>query len=237
MRYMHPVQGHENFVASGIYKFFKDGQELRKTEEWTIHEHPDGETFIRVDADSRFEDGKSILLEALRSRSGEIVRFDVNYTNPKFEGGIKTLRATYAIDGDVMQIGYQMNGAERDYREIELPKFTIIDIPFLIFRGFTTVELARYGDKPMPVFVPMFDFSQLFPGVVHMAESQVERVTEETVAMGQLVYDTKRYRYPDKAISYWIDDHQVIIKKINAFKQHEFVTQISNYAHRKEKTG
>jgi len=233
MRYMHPVQGHETFVASGLYKFFKDGQELRKTEEWTIHEHPDGETFIRVDADSRFEDGKSILLEALRNTSGEIVRFDVNYTNPKFEGSIKTLRATYAIDDDVMQIGYEMNGTERDYREIELPKFTVIDIPFLIFRGFTTVELARYGDKPTPVFVPMFDFAQLFPGVVQTSASQVEYVTQETVGIGKRVYDTRRYRYSDKAISYWIDEHQVIIKKVNAFKQQEFVTHISNYAHRK----
>lgn len=232
MRYMHPVQGHEKFVASGMYKFFKNGKELRKTESWTIHEHPDGESFIRVDADSRFEDGKSVLLEALRNPEGEIVRFDVNYDNPKFEGGIKTLRATFSINNDILQIGWSMNGAERDYREIELPKFTIIDIPFLIFRGQTTVELARYGDKPMPMFVPMFDFSQLFPGVVQMTESQVERVNEEEIGIGQSIYQTRRYRYPDKAISYWIDKHGVVIKRVNAFKQNEFVTQISNYAQR-----
>ena len=233
MRYLHPVQSHEKFVASGIYKFFKNGVELRKTEEWTIHEHPDGEKFIRVDADSRFEDGMSVLLEALQNKEGQVVRFDVNYNNPKFEGGIKTLRATFSIDNDIMQVGFEMNGAERDYREIELPKFTIIDIPFSIFRGPTTVELARYGDKPVPMFVPMFDFAQLFPGVVQIVESQVERVTEEEIGIGQRNIMSRRYRYPDKAISYWIDVNQVVIKKLNAFKQQEFVTQISNYAHRK----
>lgn len=233
MRYLHPVQGHEKFVASGIYKFFKDGVELRNTEEWTIHEHPDGEQFIRVDADSRFEDGKSILLEALINTDKEIVRFDVSYNNPKFEGGIKTLQATFSIDDDVLQIGSTMNGAEREYREMALQKFTVIDLPFLIFRGRTTVELARYGDKPVPMFVPMFDFAQLFPGVVQTVESLVQRDNEEEVGIGQRVFDTRRYRYPDKAISYWIDDNQVVIKKVSAFKQHEFVTQISNYAHRK----
>lgn len=231
MRYLHPVQGHEKFVSSGIYKFFKDGHELRKTEEWTIHVHPDGEKFIRVDADSRFEDGKSVLVEALQDKNGQIVRFDVNYNNPKFEGGIKTLRATFSMDDDVMQIGYTMNGADREYREIELPKFTLIDIPFLIFRGQTTVDLARYGDKSVPMFVPMFDFAQLFPGIVQMTQSQVERVTDEEVGIGKLTFDTKRYRYPDKAVSYWIDTHQVVIKRVNAHKQQEFVVQISNYAH------
>ena len=231
MRYLHPVQGHEKFIASGVYKFFKDGEELRKTEEWTIHEHPDGERFIRVDADSRFEDGKSVLLEALQNKEGEIVRFDVDYSNPKFEMGIKTLRASFSIDNDVMQIGYAMNGADRDYKEMELPKFTLIDIPFLIFRGQTTVEFVRYGDKPVPMFVPTFDFAQLFPGVLQTAQSQVEYVTDEEVGIGNLRFDTKRYRYPDKAISYWVDEHQVVIKRVNAHNQQEFVVQISNYAH------
>ncbi len=230
MRYLHPVQGHEKFIASGVYKFFKESEELQKTEEWTIHEHPDGEHFIRVDADYRKSEGKSILLEALQTTGNDIVRFDVRYENDNFEGGIKKLRATFSLDNDVMQIGYEMNGAERKYREIELPKFTLIDIPLLIFRGRTTFELARYGDKSVPMFVPMFDFAQLFPGVVQMSQSQVEHVNDETIAIGKLNFDTKRYRYPDKAMSYWVDDHHVVIKRINAFKQQEFVVQISNYA-------
>lgn len=230
MRYLHPVQGHEKFVASGMYKFFKEGEELRKTEEWTIHEHPDGERFIRVDADYRVEEGKSILFEALQATSGEIVRFDVRYENAKFEGGVKNLRVTFSIDDDVMQVGYELNGSARAYREIELPKFTLIDIPLLIFRGRTTFELARFGDKSVPMFVPMFDFAQLFPGVVQMSQAQVEYVTEEEVSVGKLSFETKRYRYPDKAMSYWVDENNVVIKRVNAYKQQEFVVQISNYA-------
>lgn len=230
MRYLHPVQSHEKFVASGIYKFFKEGEELRKTEEWTIHAHPDGEHFIRVDADSRFEDGKSILLEALQNVEGEIVRVDVNYHNPTFEGGIKTLRATFSVDGDTINVGYEMNGAERKYEEIPLPRFTLIDLPFSVFRGKIARLLALYGDKPTPVFVPMLEFSQLFPGVVQNVQSQVEFVTDEPITIGQHVFETKRYRYPDKAISYWVDRNDIVIKRVNSFKQQEFVMQISNYA-------
>lgn len=232
MRYLHPVQAHEKFIASGVYTFFKDGDALDKTEEWVIHEHPDGERFIRVDADYRREEGKSILLEALQAKTGEIVRFDVRYENDKFEGGVKTLRATFNFDFDleVMQIGYELNGADRDYREIEMPKYTVIDIPLLIFRGRTTFELSRYGDKSVPMFVPMFDFAQLFPGVMQLSQSQVAYVTQETVGIGKRQYETERYRYPDKAVSYWLDAHQTVIKRVNAYKQQEFVVQISNYA-------
>ena len=62
--------------------------------------------------------------------------------------------------------------------------------------GQTTFELARYGDKSVPMFVPMFDFAQLFPGVVQMSQSQVEHVTDEMIGIGKLSYETKRYRYP-----------------------------------------
>ena len=89
MRYLHPVQAHEQFVASGIYRFAKDEKALDKTEAWTIHSHADGERFIRVDLDARREEGKSILAEALLSRSGELARLDLRYENANFEGGIK----------------------------------------------------------------------------------------------------------------------------------------------------
>lgn len=231
MRYLHPVQGHEKFVASGIYKFYKNADELPKTEEWTIHAHANGEQIIRLDADSRFDDGKSIMLETLQAQDGSIVRFDVNYQNPKFENGVKSLRATFTIEENILQIGYSMNGAEREYREIDLPSNTVMDIPFSIFRGQSTVQLAEAGNQEIPVFVPMLDYPQLFPGVVQMTKSQVEFVREEEIGIGKQGYETRRYRYPDKALSYWIDQYNIVLKRVNAHNQHEFVTIISNYAH------
>ena len=230
MRYLHPVQKHEKFIASGRYRFFRNGQQLRKTEAWTIHEHPDGETFIRIDVDSRFEDGKSILVEALHSTANEPVRFDIHYDSAKFEGGVKTLRAAYSMADGRMQVGYAMNGAKREYVEIDLPASALIDMPLLVFRGRTIAAMARRGDKPIPVFVPAFEHAQLFPGIAATVESQVEYVADDLISIGNRQIETRRYRYADRAASYWIDRHGTVIKRVSAFKQQEFVVSISNYA-------
>ncbi len=231
MRYLHPVAVHESFVASGVYKFLKDGEELKRTESWTIHEHPDGEQFIRVDEDSRFLDEKSLLLEALVNGDGQIERFDIRYENPKFENGIKTLRASYTYSDEGLQVGYNINGAKRQHETLKVPRDAIFDIPLCAFRGNTTIRMQSH-DAEMVLFAPMFEYFQLFPGVITHGKSPVEFVTEEIVAMGQKAIPTRRYRYPDNAISYWIDEHDIMIKRVNAYKQQEFVAYLTNYAHR-----
>ena len=164
MRYLHPVQAHESFVASGDYLFAKDGRTLGKTESWTIHELGDGSKFVRVDSDAREEEGKSLLAELLISRDGEVIRFDLRYENDQFEGGIRTLSATYSLVDQVMQVGYRMNGALRSYLEREIAPEVLLDIPLLVMRGRTLFALSECRGKPVSVFVPMFEHAQLFPG-------------------------------------------------------------------------
>lgn len=232
MRYLHSVSMSEVFVASGVYKFFKEGDELPHSESWSIHEHPDGEWFVRVDDDSRGLDGKSLLLEALLDSQRRIVRFDVNYSNPKFENGIRTLRATFTLEGQVLQVGWSFNDAERQYTELTLPINTIIDIPLCSFRGRSTVALAEMGDSPVAVFLPLFEQYQLFPGAVATGHSPAEAGIEEEIAIGRQTYQTRRYRYPDRALTYWVDDRDIMIKRVSNYKQQEFVTVLTNYAHR-----
>ena len=143
MRYLHPIQAHERFLASGYYRFAKDGRTLAKTESWAIHGHPDGEKFVRVDLDARREEGKSILAEALLDLEGAIVRFDIRYENERFEGGIKHLRATYQRADERLQIGYSLNGDERKYIEVDLPADALLDLSLLVFRGATIKALAE----------------------------------------------------------------------------------------------
>jgi len=230
MRYLHPVQAHERFAASGCYHFVINGVALRKTESWAIHAHPDGEKFLRVDVDAREEEGKSILMEALLSRDDALVRLDIRYENAKFEGGVKSLRATYQIAGDRLQVGYNMNGAERKYVEAEMPQDALIDIPLLVFRGGAVAKMAaRYG-KEITMYVPMFDHAQLFPGVLREVFSPVEYVGEEALYLGDRQIPTRRYRYVNKAATYWVDRHDTIIKRVNSYRQQEFTVEISNYA-------
>ena len=232
MRYLHPVQAHERFVASGSYLFSKNGTALSKTESWTIHELGDGSKFVRVDSDAHVEEGKSLLAELLLSQEGEILRFDVRYENDHFEGGIKTLAATYSLTGKVMQVGYRLNGAERSYLELEIPSDVLMDIPLLVMRGRTLRSLAESKGNPVTVFVPMFEHAQLFPGVTSAVDSPVECLGREGLAVGKGEIKTQRFRYLDKAASYWVDEHGIVIKRINAFKRQEFDVRIRNYARR-----
>ncbi len=230
MRYLHPIQAHERFLASGCYRFSKDGRTLAKTESWATHLHPDGEKFVRVDMDARREEGKSILAEALLDSGNRLVRFDIRYENDQCEGGIKLLRATYQRAVEGLQIGYNINGDERKYIEVDLPDDALIDLPLLVFRGATIKALAERSTGLIALYVPMFEHAQLFPGVLRQVASPVERAGEDTVFLGKRPIKTSRFRYRDKAMSYWIDNHKVIVKRVNSFKQQEMTAAISNYA-------
>ena len=230
MRYLHPVQAHERYLSSGSYRFHKDGERLRKNETWTVHGHPDGETFVRVDMDAREEEGKSILLEALQSVRGEIVRFDVRYENENFEGGVRTLRATYQLMSGRLQVGFSMNGAERLYAEVALPAGVLLDIPLLIFRGRVIPAMANAGGSDVQIFVPMFEHAQLFPGTLQSVKSPVEYAGVDVVETGGRETPARRYRYRDRAAAYWIDANDVVVKRVNAFKQSEILVEIVNYA-------
>ena len=230
MRYLHPVQAHERFLASGRYRFAKNGEALAKTETWTMHAHPDGEKFVRIDLDARQEEGKSILAEALLDRDKAFVRFDIRYDNNRFDGGIKTLQATYQRAGERLQIGYSLNGGARKYSELELPDDALIDMPLLVFRGSAIKALAQRACGAVAVYVPMFEHAQLFPGLLQQVVSPVERVGDETVVLGKRAIRASRFRYRDKAMTYWIDQQDLIVKRLSSFKQQEFAVEISNYA-------
>lgn len=230
MRYLHPVQAHERFLASGCHRFFRNGELLRKTESWAIHSHPDGEKFVRVDMDAREAEGKSILAEALLTSGDSLARLDIRYENARFEGGIKNLRATYQLADARLQVGFSMNGEDRQYVEVSVPQNALIDIPLLVFRGRAVMRLAQLRQARMAVFVPMFEHAQLFPGVLQHNVSPVEYVGDDEVLVGKRLIPARRYRYIDKAVSYWIDRHGVIVKRVNSFKQQEMLVEISNYA-------
>ena len=230
MRHLHPVQAHERFVASGRYHFSKDGAPLQSSEAWTIHAHADGEHFVRVDADSRAEDGKSILLEALLDARGKLARLDVRYENRDFPGGVRDLQATYQFADDCLQVGYRLNGAAREYREVALPPDTVIDVPLLIFRGRTIAALAARGESPAWLFVPTFDYAQLLPGALRQVMSPVAYAGDECLRLGKRAISTRRYRYKDKAAAYWLDAQDVVIRRVNAWRGQEFSAQLSNYA-------
>lgn len=232
MRYLHPVQAHETFVASGQYVFAKDGKRQDKSEFWSIHELGDGSQFARLDSDARAEEGKSLLAELLLSRAGDLIRLDLRYENAQFEGGIKTLSASYTLLDRVLQVGYCMNGGARRYLERQIAPGALFDLPLLLTRGRTLPALASRQGQTVAIFVPMYEHAQLFPGVSSSVASPVEGLGSERLAIGKREIMTQRYRYVDKALSYWVDEYGIVIKRISAFKRREFSVSLKNYARR-----
>lgn len=230
MRYLHPVQAHERFLASGSYRFYKNGERLQKTESWTTHLQPDGETFIRIDLDAREEEGKSILAEALLDGENRLARFDIRYENARFDGGIKQLRATCQLANARLHVGYSMNGGGRDYIEVDLPANCLIDLPLLVFRGATIKGLAARSGGAADVYALMFEYAQLFPGALRHVASPVEYAGEDVAVIGKRELRVGRYRYIDRAATYWIDQRDIVVKRVNSYKQQEFLVEISNYA-------
>ena len=114
--------------------------------------------------------------------------------------------------------------------ETELPTDALVDIPLLIFRGPTIRIMSQHGGQARHIFVPMYEHAQLFPGTLKLVDPSVEYAGEDTLALGKRQLPARRYRYRDQAVAYWIDQHDVIIKRTNAFKQREIVVKISNYA-------
>lgn len=230
MRYLHVVQAHERYLASGRYRFLKNGEALQKHELWTMHELGDNSRFVRIDLDAREAEGKSILAEALLGANDQLMRFDIRYENRNSAGGIRILAATYQFEAGMLQVGYAMNGEGRRYLERDIGVDTLVDIPFLVLRGGVLAALSAKKTMPIKVFVPMFEQAQLFPGVTQEILPPVEFLGDEKINVGGKALSANRYRYRDKAVSYWVDKNGTVVKRVNSYKWDEFVVLISDYA-------
>lgn len=77
MRYLHPVASHERWLASGTYEWVAVlTHQVVMLEHWTLHEHPDGAHFYRVDYDARQADGTTELVELWQSPPDEGSRLE-----------------------------------------------------------------------------------------------------------------------------------------------------------------
>ncbi|MCB9454595.1 MAG: hypothetical protein H6671_01255 [Anaerolineaceae bacterium] len=153
MRVLHAVKPHEQFVASGIYQHQEDGKAVGTTEQWSVHELPDGAYLIRVDYDAREERGLTVLVEALTlpGRVHEFERFDTHQISP---GGryFHKSRMTVTINEGGTLIGTAINGGEMEYREMVFAPGTLVYPPGQVFAGALVKQLVA-KETPVPVFL------------------------------------------------------------------------------------
>lgn len=154
MRYLHPVQMHEKFVASGVYSIQTDTLPAR-TEQWSIHELPDGSWFIRADCELASQPHDDLLLEALVQTpltAPKIERVDLRYLAN--QPGSKTSRTqTLIFFEDYIQVGYTQDNQPREQIELRLTPGYIPAPDFAyILTGFYTRAAVVQGFQQTTVF-------------------------------------------------------------------------------------
>ncbi|GAB4346901.1 MAG: hypothetical protein Kow00117_23620 [Phototrophicales bacterium] len=231
MRYIHPVGGHEKFVASGIYHHQYDGVDTGTTESWSIHELPDGAWMIRVDEDYRAQDGSSVLIEGWRSpltEGGQLLRVDIHAFSGKHDD-IKQVRATYTVDEDVLQIGREINNGEREWYTLQLPAGYILSPECLIFAGFEVDELATRQDKRASVigYFPTFISDYAFKPVVYQPVARF--IGDEQLTLGNKTYQARHFEQTE-SLHLWVDQHTILLKYEAGDASHGAV--LHQYAHR-----
>ena len=83
--------------------------------------------------------------------------------------------------------------------------------PLLVLRGSTLAALSE-SSGARSVFVPMLEHAQAFPGLYRRVESPVECAGQGPLRIGRREIRARHYRYLDKAASYWVDEHGIVLK-------------------------
>lgn len=225
MRHLHAVQAHEIFVASGVYRYTRDGTPLDVREQWTMHELSGGATFIRVDEDGRDEDGLGILSEALLSPDDTIERFNVQSFNSK-DDKIPLLRANYSFNADYVQISTRLGSDERQHSEFALRENTVIYIKQTIFMGYTIQQVLAQGGEAN-VFTPQIIASD----DSHLLKMMVKERGSESVTIGKREIAATKYQIADN-VFYWIDENNVVLKRQYTVDDVPHECILTNYAQR-----
>lgn len=226
MRRLHAVSANEKFVASGEYRYMRNGQVLKVVEKFTIHELTGGAFLYRVDEDGRAADGLSILSEALVSPDLQIERFNVQSDNPK-DDLLQNFKADYTFHSDYVQIGRQTGTAEREYDEFKLMKQSEIYIKQTLYMGITLHHILATDDHKAHVFAPQL----LSIGENVLQKIIVQGGDAEMLTLGQREILTRKYQIADD-VFYWLDEHNIPIQRVYTHNNHEYTVTVSNYAHR-----
>lgn len=238
MRYLHHVQMHEKFIASGTHRVTQP--EIETVEHWSIHEQPGGTRLVRIDKEDQ---RRVILLEAWvnLTNSGRVIERIDFYGRSKLENTpVKTIKAAYNFFDDHIQIGRTINETERDHGEFAIasPYIGTYSASMLL-HGYTIVQVAQIG-IPYAIASPEMDFFQedSFSFDDDLDWMNVKPLGDEDVMMGSKVYKTRKFevywekdRSAPTAIAY-LDANDVLIKLDHLKHAAIWQFDLINYARR-----
>jgi hypothetical protein len=224
MRNLHPVAAHETFVASGTYRYYRDGVLMPVTEHFTMHSLAEAARLVRVDEDGRDEDGLTILSEALYNPAGKLERFNVQSYNSK-DAQTPTFKADYTFFEDYVQIGRKVGDAAREYEEFE---FVVACVPYLkqtVYMGYTIRDILARENK-----------SQVYaPRLLSTSESVLQKIIVDErdtsdIQVGNKTINATKYQIADD-VFYWLDIHWIPVRREYTYNGVPYVVTLTNYAH------
>ena len=172
MRYLHPVAPHERWLAHGTYEWVAvASNQVVAMEHWTLHEHPDGARFYRVDFDARQGEGTTELVELWQSPPHEGARLE-RVEGLLFMPPSQRLRMGLQLGADGSLIASASDGTQHAERVLESPT------PALIFprSTFYRAYLLQQSLIAMPIFFHARSLDSL--GV---AQLSIHPVTSQSV--------------------------------------------------------
>lgn len=228
MRYLHPVQMHEKFVASGEYAIYAHGFSTQVAEAWSIHalsQPGEPETwFVRVDSDWRNDSGALILGEALitpDSGGFKAERIDLE----RFQSGagqpLARFKENYTFFDEYLQIGYVSPPAtERGYAEQTMPRGTVAAPRWRYFHLLIGFAAATVGGLTQDVSPerPAFVGFDIYNTVFHTTQITIHHERRETLTVGlqKVEADVYTMRYadqPDQPHTLWLDRHGILLRQ------------------------
>jgi hypothetical protein len=213
MRQLHPVGWQERFVAGGVYAESVGGQPTGETEQWTIHELPDGARLIRAEIQTSALDVFTLIEAWCPAHAALVERIDLQ----AHRGSAATLRASYHIAPD--RIDFTLGD---QHASLPLPDDARVDAGAVILRSVPTIR----GRLPLAVISP-------HAPVPEVRFVTVEPVGSEIVALGAESIAARVYNVAgmgDALCTLWLDDHDVVLKMVQAQR----TLQLAQYVRRPE---
>lgn len=231
MRYLHPVQMHEKFVASGEYAIYAHGFSTQVVEAWSIHaltQTPGDESwFVRVDSDWRNDTGALILGEALISPEANgyrVERVDLERYQSSPGKPLAHYKENYSFFDTYLQVGYAAPAAERRYAEqpmdvgyVTAPRWRY----FHLLTGFAAATLARNATLERAAFT---GFDTATPtATFQTAQVTIRHERRETLTVGFQKVEADVYTMthagqyttdqPEQSLTLWLDRHGILLRQ------------------------
>jgi hypothetical protein len=235
MRVLHAIKPHETFVASGIYQSRENGSATGTTEQWSIHQLPDGAHLIRVDHNAREERGLTVLVEALTlpGHVGRFERFDTHLITVSRQP-FQKIRKTTTFTGDSVLIGTAVDGSDMTYRETTFTPGTLVYPPGHVFAGALLQQLVRL-ELPVPVFSWL---NAALEQDAAIAQVQVMGITDAanlTLGGREFALDCFMLEGSNPALSgvFCLNEAGILMRRAQSDEGGlERVTMLTEYAHR-----